>query len=68
MSIEEICNEVLDEYNSSYDIPVSLRNSFITIIKYLNQYPENLSVRSKRDFPNIKTKEGITQLAVAYLR
>ena len=68
MNIEELCNEVLDEYNPSFDIPVTLRNSFITIIKYLNQYPEKLSVQSKRDIPDIKTKDGITQLAVAYLK
>lgn len=68
MNIEKICNEILDEFHPSFDIPVPLRNSFITIIKYLNQYPEKLSIRSKRDTPDINTKEGITQLAVDYLK
>lgn len=66
MDIEKICNEVLDEINPCYDIKQSLRNAFITIIKYLNQFPENLSVRSKNNVPDVKTKEGIEQLAVAY--
>ena len=42
MDIEKICNEVLDELNPCYDIEMSLQNSFITVIKYLNQFPENL--------------------------
>ena len=66
MDIEKICNEVLDELNLCYDIEMSLRNSFITVIKYLNQFPENLSVRSKNNIPDVKTKEGIEQLAVSY--
>lgn len=66
MSIEEICNEILDELNPAYDIETSLRKSFTTIIKYLNQYPENLSVRSKKNIPDISTKEGIEQLAISY--
>lgn len=68
MSIEKICNEILDEFSPSFDTPISLRNSFITIIKYLNQYPEKLSVRSRRDAPDIKTKDGITKLAVDYIK
>ena len=44
MNIEKICNEILDELNPCYDIEQSLRNAFITVIKYLNQFPENLSV------------------------
>ena len=66
MDIEKICNEVLDELNPCYDIEMSLKNSFITVIKYLNQFPENLSVRSKNNIPDVKTKEGIEQLAVSY--
>lgn len=55
MDIEKICNEVLDELNPCYDIEQSLRNAFITVIKYLNQFPENLSVRSKNNIPDVKT-------------
>ena len=66
MDIEKVCNEVLDELNPCYDIKQSLRNAFITVIKYLNQFPENLSVRSKNNIPDVKTKEGIEQLAVSY--
>ena len=66
MDIEKICNEVIDELNPCYDIEKSLRNAFITVIKYLNQFPENLSVRSKNNVPDVKTKEGIEQLAVSY--
>lgn len=63
MDIEKLCNNAMDELNPCYDIEISLRQSFITIIKYLNQFPENLSVRSKKNIPDIKTENGITQLA-----
>ena len=66
MDIEKLCNKVMNELNPCYDIEISLRQSFITIIKYLNQFPENLSVRSKKNIPDIKTENGITQLAVSY--
>lgn len=66
MSIEEICFEVIKELNPCYDIENSLKNAFISIIKYLNQFPENLSVRSKSNIPNLQTKDGITQLAISY--
>ena len=66
MNIEKICNEILDELNPCYDIEQSLRNAFITVIKYLNQFPENLSVRSKNNIPDVKTREGIEQLAISY--
>ena len=57
MDIEKICNEVLDELNPCYDIEMSLKNSFITVIKYLNQFPENLSVRSKNNIPEVTLDE-----------
>lgn len=66
MDIENICNEVIDELDPCYDIDPSLKKSFITIIKYLNQFPDKLSVRSKKDIPDIKTKDGIMQLAIYY--
>ena len=37
MDIEKLCNKVMNELNPCYDIEISLRQSFITIIKYLNQ-------------------------------
>lgn len=67
MDLDKICNEVLDELDESYDIEPSLRNSFIQVIKYLNQFPETLSVRSKKNKPDITKKEGITFLAVSYV-
>lgn len=67
MKIEKLCNEVLDELNSNWNIEQSLRKSFITIIMYLNQYPENISVRSKNTH-DVKTKDGIRNLATMYLK
>ena len=58
MNIEKICNEILDELNPCYDIEQSLRNAFITVIKYLNQFPENLSVRSKNNIPDVKRSKA----------
>lgn len=66
MGIEKYCNEIMDELSGCYDIELSLRQSFINVIKYLNEYPENLSVHSKKNIPDIKAKEGINQLAVSY--
>ena len=47
MDIEKICNEVLDVLNPCYDIEMSLRNSFITVIKYLAL---NSSFNSRKRF------------------
>lgn len=66
MNIEKVCNEIMDELEPHFNIEQSLKKAFITVIKYLNQFPENLSVRSKNNIPDVTTKDGITQLAVAY--
>ena len=66
MSIENYCNEILSELTPVYDMEDSLKEAFINVIKYLNQYPENLSVRSKKNIPDVKTKEGIEKLAISY--
>ena len=65
-NIENYCNEIIEELDACYDIEPSLKNSFISVIKYLNEYPDNLSVRSKKNAPDITKKEVIGQLAVSY--
>ena len=42
MSIEQICNEVIDEYNPLFDIEQSLRDSFITVINYEDSTVEQI--------------------------
>lgn len=64
--IETYCNEIMDELDGSYDIEPTLRNAFISVIKYLNQFPENLSARSKKSKINVSEKDGINQLAFSY--
>ncbi|MGN0738569.1 MAG: SinI family restriction endonuclease [Treponema sp.] len=64
--IEIFCNETMDELDRIYDIEPTLRNAFISVIKYLNQYPENLSVRSKKNSVNVSEKNGIRLLADLY--
>lgn len=66
MIIETYCNEIMAELDACYDIEPSLKNAFISVIKYLNTYPDNLSVRSKKNAPDVTTKSGVEQLAIAY--
>lgn len=66
MGIEKFCDEIMGELDGCYDIEQSLKDSFKSVIKYLNDYPDNLSVRSRKNAPDVKTKEGVEQLAVAY--
>lgn len=64
--IEIYCNEIMDELDGSYDIAPTLRDAFISVIKYLNQFPEYLSARSKKRKIDVSEKDGITQLAFTY--
>ncbi len=64
--IEEYCNAIVDELNGSYDIEPSLKRAFTDVIKYLNQFPENLSRRSKKNTIDVSSKDGISQLAISY--
>lgn len=64
--IEDFCNEIITELNACYDIEPSLKRAFTDVIKYLNQFPENLSGRSKKNIIDVTTKDGISQLAITY--
>ena len=67
MNIEQYCNEIIKELNGMYDIDPTLQKSFITVIKYLNEFPKNLSIKKNaKNYPDIKTKEGIGQLGCKY--
>jgi hypothetical protein len=68
LSIEKYCSEIIEELNPSYDIEETLQESFKTVIKYLNQYPENLSLSSKKESLDVTTKDGITKLGVSYFQ
>lgn len=68
LDIENYCSEAIEKLKPSYDIEDSLKHSFINVIKYLNTFPGNLSVRSKKNAPDIKTKEGIAQLGASYFK
>lgn len=66
--IEKYCEEAMLELSPCYEMDKTLKQSFINIIKYLNEFPENLSVRSKKNAPDITSKDGITELAVKYFQ
>lgn len=68
MNIEKYCKEIIEELNPVYDIDESLEQSFITIIKYLNEFPKNLSMRSKKIECDVSSKSGIEYLAVKYFQ
>ena len=68
MSIEKYCDEIMTELDVCYDIEQSLKDAFKTVIKYLNEFPDNLSTRSKKNVPDVHSKEGIEQLAVDYFK
>ena len=66
MSIEKYCDEIIKECLPCYDMDITVQNAFKLIIKYLNDFPENLSVRSKKYSVDVSTKEGIAILGAKY--
>lgn len=64
--IEQYCKNILNELNPTYDFDNTLRRAFKDVIKYLNEFPDKISNRSKKNPINPATKDGISQLAITY--